>query len=74
MTIHIDAQPGEIAQTVLSARGPSARKMGGGDLFGKGKMRQPSARHAGLYGALARQPCDHSRIWHGHAEPLHLRQ
>jgi len=47
MTIHIGAQPGEIAETVLLP---------------------------GVHGVLARQPCHHSGIWHGHAEPVYLRQ
>jgi len=74
MTIHIGAQPGEIAETVLLPGDPLRAKWAAETFLERCEMRQPSARYVGFHGVLARQPCHHSGIWHGHAEPVYLRQ
>jgi purine-nucleoside phosphorylase len=74
MTIHIGAKPGEIAETVLLPGDPLRAKWAAETFLEKAKCVNQVRGMLGYTGLWRGNQGDHPRIWHGHAEPLHLRQ
>ena len=74
MTIHIGAEPGQIAETVLMPGDPLRAKWAAETFLDAPDCVNDRARDAGLYRHVARAPGDDPRVWHGHAVAVDLRQ